>query len=87
MVIDADELKTIGKRLINLAGNEVHVEKAIKNDRTISREYQFSLKEKLVFEYVKDHPGTTQENVVENVKQYSRVTILKTIVDLKKTKD
>jgi hypothetical protein len=34
MVIDADELKTIGKRLINLAGNEVHVEKAIKNDRT-----------------------------------------------------
>jgi DNA-binding MarR family transcriptional regulator len=82
MVIDADELKTIGKRLINLAGNEVHVEKAIKNDRTISREYQFSLKEKLVFEYVKDHPGTTQENVVENVKQYSRVTILKTIADL-----
>jgi predicted transcriptional regulator len=26
--------------------------------------------------------GTTQENLVENVKQYSRVTILKTIADL-----
>jgi hypothetical protein len=84
IVIDANELKAIGDRLIGLARKEGHDTNVIKNDRIFHNEYQFSNKEKLVFEYIKNNPGTTQENVVKNVKEYSRMPILNAISDLEK---
>ena len=38
--------------------------------------------EKLVFQYIKEHPGTSKEKVVSNVKNRSRVPILRTIKSL-----
>ena len=84
IVIDANELKALGNRLISLAGKEVHDAKVIKNDRPFYIEYPLSNKEKLIFNYIKNNPGTTQECVVENVKEYSRVTKLNAIADLKR---
>ena len=84
IVIDANELKALGNRLISLAGKEVHDAKVIKNDRPVYNEYPLSNKEKLIFNYIKNNPGTTQECVVENVKEYSRMTILNAIADLKR---
>jgi DNA-binding MarR family transcriptional regulator len=46
------------------------------------RENSLSEKEKLVFTYIREHPGISKEEVVNSVKNYSRVTILKTIKGL-----
>lgn len=84
ITVDAHELKTMGSRLINLARNEVHDPKITQNRKTSHSVYQFSNQEKLVFEFVRDNSGTIQENVVNNVKEYSRTTILKAIHNLEK---
>ena len=84
ITVDADELKTMGSRLINLARNKVHDPKITQNHKTFHSVYQFSNQERLVFEFVMDNPGTIQENVVKNVKEYSRMTILKAIHNLEK---
>lgn len=82
-VIDADELISIGDRLVNLAEKGIDTTD-ITNQGLIYSEYQFSDKERLVFEYVTKNPGTTQEGIVKNVHKYSRVTILKKISALQK---
>lgn len=82
-VIDADELKSIGIRLVNLAENGRNIRDVINQGITFS-EYQFSGKDRLVFEYVKKNPGTIQEDVVKNVHEYSRVTVLNIISTLEK---
>jgi hypothetical protein len=81
--IDAEELKSIGSRLISLAEKSIST-RDVTNQRSIYSEYRFSNKEQLVFEYVKKHPGTIKEDVVKNVHEYSRVTILNTISTLEK---
>jgi DNA-binding PadR family transcriptional regulator len=81
--IDANELKSIGSRLISLAEKYKNTTE-VTNQGLIYSEYQFSDKERLVFEYIKKNPGTIQEDVVKNVHEYSRVTILKTISALEK---
>lgn len=82
-VIDAEELKSIASRLVNLA--EKGINKADPTDQRIAyNEYQFSDKGRLVFEYVKKNPGTIQEDVVKNVHEYSRVTVLNAISMLEK---
>jgi DNA-binding MarR family transcriptional regulator len=54
----------------------------IKENNMSYRENSLSEKEKLVFTYIREHPGTSKEDVVNNVKNYSRITILKTIKSL-----
>jgi hypothetical protein len=46
------------------------------------RENSLSETELLVFQYIKEHPGTSKEKVVSSVKNRSRVPILKTIKSL-----
>jgi hypothetical protein len=82
-VVDAEELKSIGSRLVNLAEKSINTTDATRQ-RISYTEYQFLDKEQLVFEYVKKNPGTIQEDVVKNVHKYSRVTILNTITILEK---
>jgi hypothetical protein len=83
-VIDADELKSIGSHLVNLAEKGINKADPLTDQRVAYSEYQFSIKQRLVFEYVKKNPGTIQEDVVKNVHEYSRVTILNTILALEK---
>jgi hypothetical protein len=85
-VVDTKELKSIGSRFVNLAEKAEKGMNArdIANQRIIYNEHQLRNKEQLVFEFIKKNPGTIQENVVKNVPEYSRVTILKTISALEK---
>ena len=82
-IVDADELKSIGSHLVNLAEKGIKKTEAT-NQGIIYSEYQFLDKERLVFEYVKENSGIIQEDVVKNIHKYSRVTILNTISTLVK---
>jgi hypothetical protein len=83
VVIDANELKTIGSRLISIAEKEIDTT-GVTNLGLIYYEYQFSDKERLVFQYIEKNPGTIKEDIVKYVHKYSRVTTLKTISNLEK---
>lgn len=79
--LDIDKLKKVHTDLGDALGIEPFCVGAIENNISY-RENTLSEKEKLVFKCIRDHPGTSKENVVNNVKKYSRMTILKTIKSL-----
>lgn len=76
--IDIDKLKKVYQEFGEALGNEPFSVTA-KENNIFYEENKLSEKEKLVFNYIKNHPGNNKESVVNGVKDYSRVTILKTI--------
>lgn len=85
LVIDANELKTISNHLANLIekANQARSEEVYYDTNIPYKVHSLSDKEKLVFEYIRKNPGTVQENVVKNIRNYSRVPVLNAIRDLK----
>ena len=78
---DIEKLKKVYSDLGDALGIE-HFRVAAKESNISYRENTLSEKEKLVFKCIREHPGTNKENVVNNVKEYSRMTIRKTIESL-----
>ena len=78
---DIEKLKKVHSDLGDALGIEPS-RVAVKERDLSYRENTLSEKEKLVFKCIREHPGTNKENVVNNVKEYSRMTIRKTIESL-----
>jgi len=84
MTVDRDELERIRESLGYL------IEKGIRQGTATSSEqqplygsnYKLDEKETKIVEYVKKNSGGTKEDVVKNVRDYSRMTILRTITGL-----
>jgi predicted transcriptional regulator len=79
--LDFEKLKKVHSDLGDALGIEPF-RAAAKESNISYRENTLSEKEKLVFTCIREHPGTNKENVVNNVKEYSRMTIRKTIESL-----
>ena len=84
IIIERDELERVRDSLDDL------LEKGIKQGKVRSSEeqsqydsnYKLDEKEAIIVEYVKKNSGCTKEGVVKNLKDYSRMTILRAIARL-----
>jgi predicted transcriptional regulator len=79
--LDINKLKKVYANLGEVLGIEPGCS-TVRENNVLHREDPLSEKEKSVFKHIRDHPGTSKEEVVNSVKNYSRVTILKTINSL-----
>jgi hypothetical protein len=85
IIIDADEVKSIGNRLINLANQAkgANSERITEGNKPNAyKGYPLSEKEMSVFDFIKDNPGTNKENVVKNIPTKSRIPLLGAINEL-----
>lgn len=78
MKVDIDKLRKVHADLGEVLGIEPFTVATV-GDNKYYQKNQLSEKEELIFGYIKEHPGVTKEDVVRNVKDYSRVTVLNTI--------
>jgi hypothetical protein len=79
--LDRDKLKRVYADFGNALGIEQSLV-TIEEKNASYREKSLSSTEMSVFQYIKKHPGTSKEEVVSNVKNRSRVPILKAIKSL-----
>ena len=80
--VSIDDLEKIQKDIDRLKTNK-RVEITTKDSKGIYVEYDFTEKEKRIYEYIKNNPGTTKQAVVNNFKGInSRIPILNAIDQL-----
>lgn len=83
IIVYEDELEKLKIDIDNLKRNRPEESKAIIERKLVYKEYDFNAIEKVVYEYIKNNPGTTQQRVIDNISR-SRNTIHKAIHRLEK---
>ncbi|MGA7369283.1 MAG: hypothetical protein WBX01_09145 [Nitrososphaeraceae archaeon] len=84
IIVDRDELERVRDSLDDLLekGTKQGTARSAEQQPVYNSNYKLDEKETKIVEYVKQNPGRTKEDVVKNLKDYSRMTVLRAIARL-----